>query len=311
MTPKYSFEDFVLGCGVLCDPSYVLDYWEESDASFELGPSATRMMFANFDVNKDHAKYEALLAKLGGTTCPGADSCQALAPGSTVSQSHPDGWPYPVAAIQPMSWYTAFCAQPGTTCGASSAHTAADVKAFLDANPDFGLFLRMPADLTTSVLPYFWIVYPLRQYEDTEQSMDALDEFNKITDGSGLDVAAYTPSFAVISMYQSIKSILYSSLAMALAVAFGIMLLSVDIKVALCISIIVVMVDFDLFAAIYFFNNNLAPFSYAAIVISVGLCLDYSIHVAQEFMICDKPDGDSRAQEAVQRVGKAVFNGAP
>jgi hypothetical protein len=40
-------------------------------------------------------------------------------------------------------------------------------------------------------------------------------------------------------------------------------------------------VDADLLAAIYWQDNNLAPFSFAAVVISVGLCLDYSIHVAQ------------------------------
>ena len=44
-------------------------------------------------------------------------------------------------------------------------------------------------------------------------------------------------------------------------------------------------------------------------VISVGLCLDYSIHVAQEFLLCAKKTGDDRAMEAVSRVGKAVFNG--
>ena len=44
-------------------------------------------------------------------------------------------------------------------------------------------------------------------------------------------------------------------------------------------------------------------------MISVGLCLDYSIHVAQEFLLCAKKTGDDRAMEAVSRVGKAVFNG--
>ena len=53
------------------------------------------------------------------------------------------------------------------------------------------------------------------------------------------------------------------------------MLFSVHIKMALIITLIVVMVDTDLYASIYFFDNYLGPFSFAAVVISVGLCLDY------------------------------------
>jgi Niemann-Pick C1 protein len=34
-----------------------------------------------------------------------------------------------------------------------------------------------------------------------------------------------------------------------------------------------------------------------------------SIHVAQEYLLCDDPDPNKRLQEAVARVGKAVFNG--
>jgi hypothetical protein len=55
---------------------------------------------------------------------------------------------------------------------------------------------------------------------------------------SSLEVTSYTPWFAAYSMYLSIRNILYSSLAMALGVAFVIMLLSVDVAVALIISIV-------------------------------------------------------------------------
>ena len=126
------------------------------------------------------------------------------------------------------------------------------------------------------------------------------------------------------------QGLVIQSLAAALAVAFVVMLLSINVWVALMIGAIVVMVDADPLAAIYFFNNNLAPFTFAAVssapppsaaplcparpaadptpllrpwhqvVISVGLCLDYSIHVAQEFLLCPKKTGDDRAMEAVR-----------
>ena len=43
-------------------------------------------------------------------------------------------------------------------------------------------------------------------------------------------------------------------------------------------------------------------------MISVGLCLDYAIHVAQEFLIAEGT-GDERAKEALSKVGRAVFCG--
>ena len=52
----------------------------------------------------------------------------------------------------------------------------------------------------------------------------------------------------------------------------------------------------------------MAPFTFAAVVISVGLCLDYSIHVAQEFLMAEG-SGNKRAQQALSKVGRAVFNG--
>jgi len=138
--------------------------------------------------------------------------------------------------------------------------------------------------------------------------MEALRLTNDIIDATPLKATAFGPYFTIYSMFTRIDDLLYASLATALAVAFAIMLLSLPIHVALLISAIVVMVDADLLAAIYWQDNNLAPFSVAAVVISVGLCLDYSIHVAQEFLIAEGT-GNERAKEAIEKVGRAVFNG--
>ena len=97
------------------------------------------------------------------------------------------------------------------------------------------------------------------------------------------------------------------------------------------------MVDMNMLAAVHYFDNTMAPFSFAAVVISVGLCLDYAIHIAREFtwpsasftpevqgkiksvalvwllhveeFLIAEGTGDQRAQQAIGRVGRAVFNG--
>ena len=84
-------------------------------------------------------------------------------------------------------------------------------------------------------------------------------------DGSELSAKAFGAMFPVVSMFVRIQGLVIQSLAAALAVAFVVMLLSINVWVALMIGAIVIMVDADLLAAIYFFNNNLAPFTFAAV----------------------------------------------
>ena len=102
-------------------------------------------------------------------------------------------------------------------------------------------------------------------YDLTQDSMDALEAMDDIMDGSELNAKAFGAMFPVFSMFVRIQGLVIQSLAAALAVAFVVMLLSINVWVALMIGAIVVMVDADLLAAIYFFNNNLAPFTFAAV----------------------------------------------
>lgn len=84
-------------------------------------------------------------------------------------------------------------------------------------------------------------------------------------DGSELSAKAFGAMFPVFSMFVRIQGLVIQSLALALAVAFVVMLLSINVWVAVMIGAIVIMVDADLLAGIYFFNNNLAPFTFAAV----------------------------------------------
>lgn len=195
----------------------------------------------------------------------------------------------------------------GTPCGASAQFSSTHIEDFLAQYPVFARDVILPPT-SSAVIPCFRLYYPMTTSTDTTDNMNALKSTNDIVDKSPLTATAFGPLFTVYSMFARIDDILYSSLAMALAVAFLIMLLSLPIHVALLIAAIVVMVDADLIAAIYWQDNNLAPFSFAAVVISVGLCLDYSIHVAQEFLVADGT-ANERASEAVTKVGRAVFNG--
>lgn len=51
VTPDYGPADFVKGCGVFCDPSYLLEYNEELENEFDAAPMVTTLMLEDFDVS--------------------------------------------------------------------------------------------------------------------------------------------------------------------------------------------------------------------------------------------------------------------
>ena len=50
VTPAYGAADFIKGCGVFCDPSYLLEYTEELEREFDTAPTVTTLMLEDFDV---------------------------------------------------------------------------------------------------------------------------------------------------------------------------------------------------------------------------------------------------------------------
>jgi hypothetical protein len=304
VTPDYGPRDFVKGCGVFCDPSYLLDFVDEHDASFDRSPLTITLMVEDFDINAHYSAVNTILTQLRAP--PGTAGAHA------GSEACPDGCMVTANGMREMSWMTGFCGAQGADarkdlsgvvqgCGNL---TARNVDLFLKSRAGmmFKRDVKLPANLQSSVLAATRLYYPMRNYDTTEDSMKALLATNEIIDDANsrhpFKATAFGPQFTVFSMFGEaphkallsracdrvltpsactapcttvrIQDLLYASLAWALAVAFFIMLLSVHVGVALIIACIVVVVDSDLLAAVYYFDNNMAPFTFAAVVISVG-----------------------------------------
>ena len=145
-------QDFIKGCGVICDPSYLLHFTNTHEDAFDAPALPVTLMLSDFDINADREKYLALLADLrrgrpevlgdSGKACPGGSGCMAQ-------------------GMAMYSWYDIFCAQNG--CSASSALDAGDIRAFLSGRPkllitpifrDFSRFFPFSPGLL-AVLPGF------------------------------------------------------------------------------------------------------------------------------------------------------------
>merc|ERR1711884_984932 len=64
----------------------------------------------------------------------------------------------------------------------------------------------------------------------------------------------------------------------------------------------------DIIGFLHFWNITIDIISCINIVLSVGLCVDYSVHIGHAFLVA-KGTRQERTSEAVISIGPAVFNG--
>lgn len=71
----------------------------------------------------------------------------------------------------------------------------------------------------------------------------------------------------------------------------------------------VVLTLIDVGGFMYFWDLTIDVISCVNLVIAVGLCIDYSAHVAHTFMVMEGLDNNDRAIKTLADIGPAVMNG--
>jgi hypothetical protein len=73
--------------------------------------------------------------------------------------------------------------------------------------------------------------------------------------------------------------------------------------------VIVVMVDVEVLGIIYLTGSNLEPSSMAVLMMSIGLVVDYCLHIMHSYLHVDSVTRSGRAKLAVQKIGGSVSLG--
>jgi hypothetical protein len=63
VVPGWGIEDFVSGCGVICNPSYLIGWSDTISEHYVLAPDSVVIAFKGFDLNTDRAAYKAGLER--------------------------------------------------------------------------------------------------------------------------------------------------------------------------------------------------------------------------------------------------------
>merc|ERR1719351_390608 len=86
------------------------------------------------------------------------------------------------------------------------------------------------------------------------------------------------------------------------------MLLLCNIQICLMVIMIVVFTLTDIIGFLHFWHITIDIISCVNIVLAIGLCVDYSVHICHAFLVA-KGSKSERAVIAVETIGPAVLNG--
>jgi len=136
----------------------------------------------------------------------------------------------------------------------------------------------------------------------SKEMSDKLDSYR-------LDAFVFTEEF----LYAMTDSVMYdyimSNLGLTLALLFVVMLIFTDNISCFFITGMVLMIDLNLLGIMYFWGVNVSSVSFVCLVMSVGLSVDYCVHIGHAFTHSHGDTPNERLVEAVKMMGTSVMKG--
>lgn len=99
------------------------------------------------------------------------------------------------------------------------------------------------------------------------------------------------------------------SLSFALCVVLLLMVLLMDSIPALCIFACVLFIDVDLLGMLYLWDVKLSSVSFTGMVMSIGLSVDYNVHIAHAFLHGKGDTLEQRTKYTLDLMGGSVLKG--
>jgi len=127
--------------------------------------------------------------------------------------------------------------------------------------------------------------------------------------GSGPYSFSHSKVYAAWETDEIIGFELWRNIALAMACVFVVtLLLLANFQICIYVMCIVGITLTDIVGFLHFWDVTIDIISCVNIVLAIGLCVDYSVHIGLAFMVA-KGSRKDKAVEAVASIGPAVFNG--
>lgn len=132
----------------------------------------------------------------------------------------------------------------------------------------------------------------------------------------------YNREFIEIEQYRVFLPELMEGVLLSLvAVAVVVSLITVSFHLSLMVLVSVLLVDFYLVSLVYYWGMTINMFTGISIILSFGIAVDYSTHIAHCYLLTIPPANDPscstprqirhyKARKTISVMGSSVFHGA-
>ncbi len=133
---------------------------------------------------------------------------------------------------------------------------------------------------------------------------------NNMFDTVSFEGFAFTQVYGYADSDDRMMDYTFKNLITATSVVFILMLIFMDLPSAVAILICICMIDIDLMGMMYIWNVNINSVSFAGLVMSVGLSIDYNVHIAHAFLHSNAKSVAKKTADAMDLMGMSVLKGA-
>ncbi|GMH91711.1 hypothetical protein TL16_g12132 [Triparma laevis f. inornata] len=144
---------------------------------------------------------------------------------------------------------------------------------------------------------------------DTYELYTIQVEMNEKVEEMGFDAFNFLDEFGYADADSTIELSTLQSLTFALAVVLILMILLMDSGAAVCIFFCVLFIDIDLLGMLYYWGVTLSSVSFTGLVMSIGLSVDYNVHIAHAFLHGEGTTIQERTKYTLDLMGGSVLKG--
>merc|ERR1719228_1457070 len=147
-------------------------------------------------------------------------------------------------------------------------------------------------------------------FEGPETHIPARSTVTQVIDSAGSPYRfSHCKVYAAWETDEIIGYELWRNIGLAMICVFVVtLLLLCNIQICIMVILLVVFTLTDIVGFLHFWGITIDIISCVNIVLAIGLCVDYSVHIGHAFLIA-QGSPQEKAVEAIETIGPAVFNG--
>ena len=149
------------------------------------------------------------------------------------------------------------------------------------------------------------------RFQDSTREGDLMILMREIAKNSTLDLIAYSPEFIFYEHYVSILKNTLLAVGVAIIGMLFVALMFIPHPISItCATLTMVTIVLGMFGFMHFWGLALSAITTVQIILSVGFCVDFTVHISHAFMTATGKNRNERVMSALEKVGVPILNGA-